>query len=234
VPDETGVALTSILWTLWLDTGIYVLACAIQLHFMAVSLKRYSHDALTGALSRRSGIEAIDLLFSIANRQDAPLSVLFLDVDDFKSINDTYGHQAGDQALKDIAAKLQSLVRAGDVVIRWGGEEFLVLLTNTPINGAAYVIDRIMKYWLGSRPEGAPITASIGLAERKADGATDFSQLIAIADKRMYVAKTSGKATWVGHEKDLGRHSLRGAVLRMTEIHTPIARRSRPARSELA
>jgi PleD family two-component response regulator len=75
-----------------------------------------------------------------------------------------------------------------------------VLLTNTTMNGATHVIDRIMQNWLGSRPDGAPITASIGLAERQTDGVSDWSQLIALADKRMYVAKASGKATCVSQD----------------------------------
>lgn len=195
-----AVELFSTLWVLMLAMGVYLLACAIQLNYMMALLRRASHDPLTGALTRRSGVEVLDLYFRLACDQDVPLSVLFVDADNFKAINDNFGHDAGDQALKNIAAKLQGLMRLADVVIRWGGEEFVVILTNTPMSGAHLVIDRIIDDWLGTRPDGVPVTASMGLAERQTDGVKDWAQLITLADKRMYVAKTSGKACCVNHE----------------------------------
>lgn len=195
----TAIELFSTLWVLMLALGVYLLSCAIQLHYMMALLNRASHDPLTNTLTRRSGVEVLDLYFRLACDQDAPLSVLFIDADNFKSINDNFGHDAGDQALKDIAAKLQALVRQADVVIRWGGEEFVVVLTNTPLSGANLVVGRITHEWLGRRPDGGPLTASMGLAERQADGIDDWSQLIAMADARMYIAKAAGKARCVSH-----------------------------------
>ncbi len=195
-----AIELFSTLWVFMLVMGVYLIACAIQLNDMMTLLHRASHDPLTGALTRGSGLEVLNLHFRIACDQDAPLSVLFVDADNFKSINDNFGHDAGDQALKDMAAKLHALMRLADAVIRWGGEEFIVILTNTPMSGARLVVDRIIDGWLGTRPDGAPLTASMGLAERQTDGATDWSELIALSDKRMYVAKTSGKASCVNHE----------------------------------
>jgi diguanylate cyclase (GGDEF)-like protein len=192
--------LLSMLWVLTLAMGVYLLACAFQLNYMMALLRRASHDPLTGALTRRSGVEVLDLYFRLSRDQDTPLSVLFLDADNFKSINDGFGHEAGDQALKDIVATLHALKRQSDVVIRWGGEEFVVLLTNTPVSGARLVVDRILRDWLGARPDGAPLTASIGIAERKTDAATDWSALIALADERMYAAKQAGKASCVDPE----------------------------------
>lgn len=165
-----------------------------------IYLNRASHDPLTNALTRRSGVDVLDLHFRLACDQDAPLSVLFIDADNFKSINDNFGHEAGDQALKGIAAKLHELSRQADVVIRWGGEEFVMILTNTPITGASVVVGRILHDGLGMRPDGMPLTVSMGLAERQNDGIADWSQLIAFADERMYVAKASGKACCVNHE----------------------------------
>jgi diguanylate cyclase (GGDEF)-like protein len=195
----------STLWTLMLALGVYLLACGIQLHYMMALLRRASHDPLTGALTRRSGVEVLDLHFRLACDQDAPLSLLFLDADNFKSINDNFGHDAGDKALKEIAVKLQDLLRQADLVIRWGGEEFLVILSDTPMSGAVLVVNRLMHEWLGTRPDGIPMTASIGLAERKADGMTDWSQLIALADERMYAAKAAGKACCVNHQGIIAR-----------------------------
>lgn len=194
------IELVSTLWVLMLALGVYLFACGIQLHYMMALLRQASHDPLTGALTRRSGVEILDLYFRLACDQDAPLSVLFVDADNFKSINDEFGHDAGDKVLKDIAHKLQGLLRQADAMIRWGGEEFVVILTNTPISGAAIVVERIIQDGLGKRPDGRPLTVSMGLAERQTDDASDWPQLIALADERMYVAKTSGKDCCVNHE----------------------------------
>jgi len=198
--DTSAVDLFSLLWVLMLGLGVYLLACAIQLHYMMALLRQASHDALTGALTRRSGVDVLDLYFRLACDQDAPLSVVFIDADSFKTINDNFGHDAGDRALKDMAARLHALVRQADVVIRWGGEEFVVVLSNTPMAGAALVISRIVDGWLGERPDGGPLTASMGLAERQTDGVADWPQLVALADQRMYAAKTSGKACCVNND----------------------------------
>lgn len=193
-----GTELLTNLWVLMLALGVYLLACAIQLHYMMALLRQASHDPLTGAMTRRSGVDVLDLYFRLACDQDAPLTVLFIDADNFKSINDNFGHDAGDQALKEIATRLHAFVRQADIVMRWGGEEFVVIMNNTPITGAGIVVNRIMNDWFGKRPDGAPLTASMGLAERKTDGVTDWPQLIALADERMYAAKTAGKARCVG------------------------------------
>lgn len=182
----------SALWVFMLATGVYLFACTIQLSYMMALLHRANHDPLTGALTRHSGIEVLDLHFRLAWDRDAPISVLFVDVDDFKSINDNFGHDAGEQALKDIAAKLHALLRLADVVIRWGSEEFVLILPHTPINGARLVVGRLAGDPLGRRPDGAPVTASIGLAERQTDDATDWPLLIYLAEKRARAAKTSG------------------------------------------
>jgi len=206
------VGLLSILWVLMLVQGVYLLACAIQLHFMLTLLRRASLDPMTGALTRRSGAELLDLHFGLASDQDAPLSVLFVDADNFKAINDMFGHDAGDEVLKRIVITLQAHMRQADVVIRWGGEEFVLVLPNTSMSGAALVVARIMKDWFGARPEGGPLTASFGLAERQTDGATDWAQLIALADERMYKAKAAGRACCVNHEGVVGRDApLAGA-----------------------
>jgi diguanylate cyclase (GGDEF)-like protein len=197
--SQTSHALAELL-TILLISGVYLLTCAIQLHYMMALLHRANHDPLTGALTRRSGVEALDLHFRLVSDLDEPLSVLFVDVDDFKSINDQFGHDAGDQALKSIVSKLHTALRHGDTVIRWGGEEFVVLLLNTPLSGALTVVSNIGREWFGQRPDGTPLTASIGLAERRADGASDWVQLIDLADKRMYAAKSAGKACCVGHD----------------------------------
>lgn len=192
-----AVRLFSTLWVLGLALGVYLLACAIQLHYMMALLHRASRDPLTGALTRRSGVEMIDLHFRLACEQNRPLTIAFIDVDNFKGINDEYGHEAGDQALRDMTTALTQQLRLADSVVRWGGEEFVLLLPNTGMDGVRIVCSRIVEQWFGARPDGAPLTASIGVAERIADGAGDWSQLVKLADDRMYAAKKAGKACCV-------------------------------------
>lgn len=206
------VRLFSTLWVLGLTLGVYLLACAIQLHYMMALLHRASRDPLTGTLTRRSGVEVIDLHFRLACEQNSPLTIAFIDIDNFKGINDAYGHEAGDEALRNAAAALTRLLRLADTVVRWGGEEFVLLLPNTGMDGVRIVCSRIVEQWFGERPDGGPLTASIGIAERIGDEASDWSQLVKLADERMYAAKKAGKACCV-----LGG----GTVIRAPAAETP-------------
>jgi diguanylate cyclase (GGDEF)-like protein len=191
------VRLFSTLWVLALALGIYLLASAIQLHYMMALLHRASYDPLTGALTRRSGSEVIDLHFRLACEQEMPLAIAFLDLDSFKTINDQFGHEAGDQALRGVVKALAQSLRKADAVIRWGGEEFVIVMTNTGMEGVRIAMNRLFDEWLGARPDGTPLTASIGVSERVTDAVVDWSQLIKLADERMYEAKKSGKARCV-------------------------------------
>lgn len=192
-----SVRLFSTLWILGLVLGVYLLTCAIQLHYMMALLRRASHDVLTGALTRRSGVEIIELHFRLACEQHTPLAIAFFDIDDFKTINDQFGHEAGDQVLKKFVEVLTQLLRKSDAVIRWGGEEFVVLLANTDNAGVRIAMSRLVEEWFGPRPDGKALTASIGVAEREADGIEDWLGLIKLADERMYEGKKSGKACCV-------------------------------------
>lgn len=191
------VRLFSTLWVLGLVLGVYLLTCAIQLHYMMALLRRASHDPLTGALTRRSGVELIELHFRLACEQQTPFAIAFFDIDDFKGINDRFGHEVGDQVLREFVAKLTQLLRQSDSVIRWGGEEFVVILTNAGMDGIRVAMGRVVDEWLGGRPDGGLLTASIGVSERVSDAADDWSQLIKLADERMYIAKKMGKARCV-------------------------------------
>jgi diguanylate cyclase (GGDEF)-like protein len=190
----SAVELISTLWVFMLVVGVYLLACATQLNYMVALLHRANHDPLTGALTRRSGVDVLDLHFWLASGQDRPLSVLFVGTNDFKSLDDKLGKGAGDQVLKDIAAKLHALLRLSDAVIRWSDEELVVILTNTPTPGARLVIDRFLDGWHAMRPDSASIAIRIGLAERIAEGVANWPPLIAMARSRMQLSSTSGKA----------------------------------------
>ena len=184
-------------WIMVVISGVYILSGMIQIHYMVVIVNKAAKDVLTGAFTRRSGEEIIDLYFRISEQHGTPFSIFFVDLDHFKSINDNFGHEAGDDALRMATQNLQAATRVGDVVIRWGGEEFIVVLLGTDSGGAHFVINRILENWLGERPDGEPLTASMGLAERIQDQAQDWPRLVEIADKRMYTAKESGRARCV-------------------------------------
>ena len=189
--------LLSMLWVQVLVMAVYLVACAIQLHYMVALLREASHDKLTGALTRRSGADAMSVYYRLSCQQGTPFAVLFLDLDHFKAINDSFGHDAGDQMLISMVSHLQKYLRQSDVVVRWGGEEFVVLLTNTSMPAALEVVNRMVVDGFGTRPEGGPLTASMGLAERLTDGGTDWMHLVNLADQRMYLAKSRGRARCV-------------------------------------
>lgn len=187
--------------TLWLFTlllGVAMFSALNQLRYMLSQVNRASYDALTGALTRRAGIDVLDLQFRLALMSSASLSLLYFDLDHFKSINDTYGHEAGDRVLKTATQQMATLVRKGDSVIRWGGEEFVIVLPTADAHEANEVVSRIMHGGLGARPDGEPVTASIGVAEIRQDTPTDWKSMIELADHRMYEAKTGGRARSVG------------------------------------
>lgn len=180
-------------WLLVLITGVATLAAVSQLAFMIALVRQAIRDPLTGAFSRRSGEEVLELQFTIARRSDAPLSLAFLDIDHFKSVNDRYGHEAGDHVLLQVTSTLAANLRAGDTLVRWGGEEFLLVMPHTDRASAEAALARLRAIGLGLRPDGTPTTASFGLAERIEDRAVDWHALVELADRRMYRAKESGR-----------------------------------------
>ncbi len=196
--------LISSTWLVFVLVVVATLSAVSQLAFM-ISLGLISfRDALTGCLSRASGMEMIGIQYTIAERSDAPLSVAFIDLDNFKSINDKFGHDAGDQVLAAAAKRISSLQRTGDTLVRWGGEEFVLIMTNTSVHQAMLAIERLRSKGLGVRPDNQPLTASIGIAERIQDLTGDWKTLVEIADKRMYEAKRTGKDRIV-HTSDTSR-----------------------------
>jgi diguanylate cyclase (GGDEF)-like protein len=195
-----GLMLAASASVMVLMAGVYLLAAAIQLHYMAVVLRQASHDPLTDALTRRSGSDVLDQYFRLATGRDAPLVVLFMDADYFKSVNDLFGHAAGDVVLKNLVTHVTACLRQGDFVMRWGGEEFVAILPNMSMDEVVIVLDRIMRNGVGQRPDGQRVTVSIGVAERKTDAALDWTRLVDLADERMYAAKRAGRNCCVNHQ----------------------------------
>ncbi len=183
-----------IFWLLLLIVAIAILAAVSQLHFWCELVNKTSRDPLTGAYNRAAGQELMDKYFFLARRSDTPLLILFFDLDNFKSVNDLYGHEAGDETLKTMTAALERSTRKVDLVVRWGGEEFLALMPLAEVEDVSTFIRRVCKpNNLGFRPDGKPITASVGVAEFLTDRPSRLSQFIALADQRMYQAKKAGK-----------------------------------------
>ncbi|MEW8560767.1 MAG: GGDEF domain-containing protein, partial [Candidatus Thiodiazotropha sp.] len=198
----------STIWLLILLLGIALFASMTQLRYMLSQVSHASYDVLTGMLSRRAGIEILELQFRLASMSEKPMSILYFDLDNFKVINDTYGHDAGDTVLRVASQQIRDTVRKGDSVIRWGGEEFIVVLPTADHKEANDVITRIMLAGLGDRPDGAPVTASIGIAEIRQDRLKDWKSQVELADHRMYTAKSNGRARCVG----AGGHAMEWVV----------------------
>lgn len=180
-------------WLLVLIAGVTALACLSQLAFMIALVRQAIRDPLTGVFSRGSGIDILQLHWHAARRTDHALAVAFVDLDHFKHINDAFGHEAGDQALRDCTARMLQKLRNSDSLVRWGGEEFVVLMPDTDIEQAQIAMRRMVEDGLGFRPDGQPLTASIGLAERCSDCAESPRHLLELADQRMYLAKAGGR-----------------------------------------
>lgn len=171
-------------------------------------------DPLTQLLNRRTYQELIEREWSAAVRYDSPLSCLMLDVDHFKSINDRYGHLAGDATLMQLAKVLQETCRRPDYVCRYGGEEFGILLPNTDLQGALRCAERCLTAIRGHKfltgVERLSVTASIGIAERTT-AIMSPDQLIDDADQALLLAKRQGRNRCVVATEALRELSLNQA-----------------------
>lgn len=160
-----------------------------------------TRDGLTGLANRRCFDDTLHAEWARALRQKQPLSLLMVDVDNFKAYNDANGHLGGDECLKRIAKAVSSEMRANDLVARYGGEEFAVILPNQSLKGAAIVAERIrsrverltMSNSGGQIAAPGHVTVSIGAATAIASHDTNAQQLVAIADAALYRAKHMGR-----------------------------------------
>ncbi|OXR49764.1 MULTISPECIES: GGDEF domain-containing protein [unclassified Pusillimonas] len=169
------------------------IAAAIERQQMQMRLKQMAqYDQLTGLPNRALLYDRLKVALSIARREQACFSLLYLDIDKFKQVNDTLGHGIGDLLLKEVARRLKLCVRESDTVARVGGDEFIVLLHRSPLPEQAEVIAKKIRD-VFSQPcvlngHSFNIASSIGLARYPEHG-TDESQLIEFADKSMYLEK---------------------------------------------
>jgi two-component system cell cycle response regulator len=156
-----------------------------------------STDTLTGLYNRRAFVERLDNARAMSEKDLVPISFLLLDIDHFKKVNDTFGHEAGDAVLQGVARVLLSMARKSDFVARWGGEEFVIALTQTAEAGARVAAERVRRAVAETRfplPSGHSHKASASIGLVSADGpGWNLGDLLSRADKAMYNAKNRGR-----------------------------------------
>lgn len=156
-------------------------------------------DQLTGLANRRVFFEKLEDEIRRGKRAQREFSMLLIDVDHFKRINDTYGHDIGDTVLREIGQIINSCLRDTDVIARLGGEEFGVFLPDTPLSGAYYVAERIrsavakQRFFAGEGKGLFTSTVSIGVADSSAEEQVSANRLYKVADTRLYIAKNTGR-----------------------------------------
>ncbi|HNQ94834.1 MAG TPA: GGDEF domain-containing protein [Anaerolineales bacterium] len=162
-------------------------------------------DVLTFLPNRRKIIVDLQEEVIRAARYNTPLSISMVDIDHFKQVNDTYGHAAGDETLRAIAARLREQIRHPDTIGRYGGEEFLIVLPNSELSAAQEQASRLCNHIRNLQVEAIKqklisITVSIGVAQFKY-GQENWEQFLHRADTAMYAAKNSGRNRWMAMEE---------------------------------
>ncbi|HET9680256.1 MAG TPA: GGDEF domain-containing protein, partial [Gammaproteobacteria bacterium] len=160
-------------------------------------------DQLTGLFNRNSLAEFASKYFSQAARHDFPLSVIIMDIDHFKQINDKHGHLSGDTVLEHIGSLLKSNCREEDFAARYGGEEFLLILTHCTLDCARDKADELRRDLEKLEPAGIPVTGSFGITARPANRKISLDDLLRAADTAVYEAKRQGRNQVVSVPADM-------------------------------
>jgi diguanylate cyclase (GGDEF)-like protein len=194
--QSSGSGLAVAYWNLISEAGFIVLIVSLMARLrtaLQAARALALQDPLTGAANRRAFYQQASTAIQRSHRSGAPLSIVYLDVDDFKRVNDRFGHQQGDRVLTTLAQSLQRAVRAGDLVVRLGGDEFAVLLPETGPDMARGLATRLRDgLQAAMTTSGLPATFSIGVLTFARPPAS-VDDLVARADALMYDAKQSGK-----------------------------------------
>lgn len=163
-------------------------------------------DDLTGLYNRRHFVETVQREISRASRYSSPLVLCMMDLDEFKNVNDTYGHQAGDMVLRVFGNMLRGSIRGSDTACRYGGEEFALLLPNTDLTEAKVLAERLRFTLENHRFEWngrlLQVTLSLGLAPLDREAFQSFTELVEMADEALYTAKRLGKNTVVSWDEN--------------------------------
>jgi diguanylate cyclase (GGDEF)-like protein len=171
-----------------------------ELQAVLVQVEEVSHtDTLTFLPNRRQMVADLQRQVTFAERNDAPLAISMLDLDHFKKVNDSYGHAVGDDVLRFVATQLREHIREPDLIGRYGGEEFLVILPDGTLKAAseqaARLCQQVRSTTIISGPHAISMTVSIGIAQFK-PGEEDWRQLLDRADQALYQAKRNGRDQW--------------------------------------
>ncbi len=150
-------------------------------------------DALTGLYNRRYLDERLETELERAQRYGLSLSFMMIDIDHFKHFNDEFGHETGDQVLQTLAKVMQELVRTSDIPCRYGGEEFVIILTNTNQAGAQDLAERLRQRVEATPMAGEHVTISIGVASHSASHPHNSAELLQRADAALYRSKAEGR-----------------------------------------
>ncbi|MEW5722372.1 MAG: diguanylate cyclase [Thermodesulfobacteriota bacterium] len=200
-------------WLLLESAALQSAQALFNAHQHEGALHLAAHDPLTGLFNRRAFNERLAQEFERFSRYGPDLSLILLDLDHFKSINDRFGHKAGDEVLKSVAGIIAGCVRKTDVAARYGGEEFAVILPDTDQDQAAALARRIAAGLYSARTgPGAAVTLptlSQGVADVRSENVKDGDDLIRLADQAMYLAKEEGRAT-IRTASDLKTASRKG------------------------
>jgi two-component system, cell cycle response regulator len=169
-----------------------VLICSVRSHPDNAVKENSLRDALTGCTTRAHAMEIIDAELRRARRSQMPVSMIMFDLDYFKDVNDRYGHLCGDAVLAAVGRRMKDVLRGSDLKCRYGGEEFLVLLPDTPLHGARRVAET-MRREIAERPipwagESLAVTASFGITQAL-PGEINIQAVVARADAALYRAK---------------------------------------------
>ena len=201
-PMQVGVAIAVLVFSTFVVSATRKLSDALEKAFRltrqmerahTISTRAAQTDELTGLMNRRAFFEHAHLLYAQCRQHRQPLSALMLDMDHFKDINDTYGHQAGDQVLRQVGGVISASFRQADVYGRLGGEEFAVLLPNTTLETAQGIAEQLITAIAGLASEPVQgLTASLGVATTR-NPDQDLHSLMNSADKALYRAKAIGR-----------------------------------------
>lgn len=169
----------------------------VRMMTLVLATKRVaSTDPLTGLMNRRAFVEIMERERNRSDRHGFPVSIIVLDIDHFKNVNDSHGHVAGDAVLQGVAGVLHKLARKSDYVARWGGEEFVVALTQTTEAGARVAAERLRRAIAGAVyavPRGEPIRVTASLGAASSAGQWTLDEVLERADEAMYAAKERGR-----------------------------------------
>jgi diguanylate cyclase (GGDEF)-like protein len=181
---------------IWALLGMVAILASVMVELraaMAQVVRLTRTDPLTRVLNRRGFRESITQMVTTGRRLDISWSVLMVDIDHFKRVNDQFGHEEGDRVIVAVADVLQESMRDADMVCRWGGEEFAAFLFGTELEGACQLAERLRnKIEQAVRlPGGDPVTVSIGVTQ--AATPSDFDAVLGTADRELYRAKALGR-----------------------------------------